>query len=157
MRQCPHDKIPRVQIAGRLAPAVKILRGIDLRLDRADDGVGDLVLHGEYVEQVAVIMFRPDMTAGRGVVELRGDTHAIADLSYATFDDIAHAEFDCDLLHVHRLALVGERRVAGDHEEPAQFRKPGDDVLADPVGKILLFLITAHVVERQHGNRGPVR
>jgi len=38
-------------------------------------------------------------------------------------------------------ALVDERRVARDHEEPAQLGQRGDDVLADAIGKILLLRI----------------
>ena len=59
MRQRPHHQVPRVHVVGRFAPAAKILRRIDLRLDRGDDGVGDLVLHGEYIGQVAVVMLAP--------------------------------------------------------------------------------------------------
>ena len=138
MRKRPHHQIPGVHAAGWLALAAEILRSIDLRLDCHHDGVGDLVLHGEHVDQLAIVMFRPDMAAGRGIVELRGDAHAIATLAYAAFDDVAHAELGGDLLDMHRLALVGERRVARDNEEPAQFRQRGDDVLADSVGKIRL-------------------
>jgi hypothetical protein len=58
---------------------------------------------------------------------------------------------------VHGLGLVNERRVARDHEEPAQLGQCRDDVFADPVGKILLFRIAAHIGEGKHRNRGPVR
>ena len=101
-------------------------------------------------------MLRPDVAAGRGVIELRRDADAIAAPSYTAFDHVAHTEFGSDLPHVHRLALVGKRRVARDHEEPAQFRQRSDDVLADPVGEVLLLPVAAHIVERQYGNRRPV-
>jgi len=45
MRQRPHHQIPGVQAVWRFAPAAKIFRHIDLRLDRGDDRLGDLVLH----------------------------------------------------------------------------------------------------------------
>ena len=38
-------------------------------------------------------MFRPDVAAGRGVIELSGDAHAVAALAHAALDDIAHAKF----------------------------------------------------------------
>jgi len=50
-------------------------------------------------------------------------------------------------------ALVDEGRVARDHEKPAQPGQRGYDVLADPVGKIFLLPVAAHVDERQDGNR----
>ena len=49
MRQRPHHQIPGIHAVGRLALGAKIFRGIKLRLDRGDDGLGDLVLHGEHV------------------------------------------------------------------------------------------------------------
>lgn len=86
----------------------KILRGVDLRLDRRDDALSDLVLHGEDVDQLAVVALGPEMTAGGGVVELRGDTHAIVHLAHAALDDVADAEFLGDLPEVDRAPLVGE-------------------------------------------------
>ncbi len=143
-------------LARRLALGAEILRGIELRLDRRDDGLGDFVLHGEHVGEVAVVALRPDMAAGGDVVELRRDAHAVAALAHAALDHIADAELLGDLLHMHRLALVDERRVARDHEEPAQLGQCGDDVFADAVGKILLLRIAAHVGEGQHGDGRPV-
>ena len=90
------------------------------------------------------------------VVELRRDAHAVAVLAHAAFDHIADAELVGDLLHVDGLALVDKRRVARDHEEPAQLGQRRDDVLADAVGEILLLRIAAHVGEGKHGDGGPV-
>ena len=109
MRQRPHHQIPRVHAVRRLAPGTKILRGIELRFDRRDDGFGDLVLHREHVGEIAVVAVRPDVAAGGGVVKLRGDTHAVAAFAHAAFDDIADAELLGDLLHMDRLALINER------------------------------------------------
>src|SRR5258705_9626971 len=150
MRQRPHHQVPRVHAVGWLAPAAKVLRGVNLRLDRSDDGVGDLVLHGENVGEVAVVTLRPDMTARCGVVELRSDAYAIAAPSHTAFEHVAHPELGSDLLYLDRLALVGERRVARDHEEPAQFRESGYDVFADFFGVILLLKVAAHIVDRQY-------
>src|SRR3712207_8918965 len=41
--------------------------------------------------------------------------------------DVADAEVPSDLSDVHRVALVGEGRVPGDHEEPAQARQRRED------------------------------
>ena len=51
-----------------------------------------------------------------GVDELDIDAHAVSAALDAAFEDIADVQFAPDLLHVERLALVGERRVAGDDE-----------------------------------------
>src|SRR6266446_4690182 len=47
----------------------------------------------------------------------------IAGLAPRSFEDIAHAELAADLLHIDRLALVSDARVAGYDEEPAD---PGE-------------------------------
>ncbi|MGY4282461.1 hypothetical protein ACVWXO_001681 [Bradyrhizobium sp. LM2.7] len=88
--------------------AAKILRRMDLRLDRRGDRIGDLVLHGEDVDELAVVTFGPEMAAGGGVVELRGDAHAVVRLAHAALDDVADAEFLGDLPDVDRTALVCE-------------------------------------------------
>ncbi len=156
MRQRPHHQIPGIHAVRRLALGAKILRGIKLRLDRGDDGLGDLVLHGEHIGEVAVVALRPDVAAGGDVVELRRDAHAVAALAHAALDHVADAEFLGDLLHMDGFAFVDERRVARDHEEPAQLRQRGDDVLADAVGEIFLFRIAAHIGEGKHGDGGTV-
>ena len=75
---------------------------MDLRLDRGDDRVGDVVLHGEDVDKLAVVALGPEMAAGGGVVELRGDAHAVAGLAHAAFDDVADAELLGDLPDMNR-------------------------------------------------------
>ena len=94
------------------------------------------------------------MRAGLGVDELRGDAHAVARLAHAAFEHIADAELASDLPHVDRLALVGEARIARDHEQPFDARQAGDDVLDHAVGEILLLRIAAHVLERQTAIEG---
>jgi hypothetical protein len=60
------------------------------------------------------------VAAGGDVVELHRDAHAVADLAHAALNHIADAELLGDLLHMDGIALVDERRVARDDEEPAQ-------------------------------------
>jgi hypothetical protein len=60
------------------------------------------------------------MGASGGVAELRRDAYTVAVLAHATLDRIADAQFVSDLLHVDGSAFEDERRVARDHEEPAE-------------------------------------
>ena len=143
-------------MSGVLRRAAEILRRIKLRLDRRHHGLRDLVLHGEHIRQIAVVALGPEVTAGSDIVQLRGDADMVAILAHGALDDIADAEFLADLLQVHRLALVDEGGVAGDHIEPAQLRQRGDDVLADAFGEIFLLGFAGDVGERQHGDRGTI-
>ena len=99
MRQRAHHQIPCIHAVRRFALGAEIFRGVKLRLDRGDDGLGDLILHGEHVGDVAIVALRPDVAAGCDVVELRGDAHAIAAFAHAALDHITDAELLGDLLH----------------------------------------------------------
>src|SRR5262245_28059711 len=59
--------------------------------------------------------------------------------------------------YAHRLAAIGEGRVAGDDEQVRIARQLGDDVFRDPVGKVYVLNAIAHIVEGKHCDRGFVR
>src|ERR1700737_4928414 len=99
----------------------------------------------------------PQIPATLGIYELGRDAHAVAGLADAAFQHEAHPELAADLLDLDRLALVGERGVAGDDEQGGDLREVGDQVLGNAVAEILLFGVAAHVGERQDGDRRLVR
>ena len=124
-----------------------------LHLQLLDDRVRDLVLDREDVGQVAVEAVGPDVPAVLAADQLPGDPHPRAGLADAALQHEAHAELLAHLLHVDGLALVRERGVAGDDEQPRDLREVGDDVLGDAVAEVFLLGVAAHVVERQHDDR----
>jgi len=67
------------------------------------------------------------MRAGQGIDQLPGDAHASSRLAYRALEDIAHAELAPDMLHVDGAPLVGEGRIAGDDEEPADLAQSSDE------------------------------
>ena len=127
-----------------------------LGFDGTGDAAGDFVLQGKDVADLAVVPFGPVMAAGQRIDELRRDAQPRARPADAAFEYIAHAEIARDPLHVDCPALVDECRVAGDDEQPADAGEPGDQILGDAIGKVLLFGIAAHIGERQHRDRGAV-
>ena len=140
-------------LSGCLPAGPESLLGVEMRLDRGHDLLGDVVLHREDVVQLAVVLLGPDVLAAPGVDQLAGDAQPPAGRAHAALQHVAHAEVARDLAHVDRAALVGEGRVAGDHEQPAQPGERGDDVLGDAVGEIVLLGIAAEIGERQHRDR----
>jgi len=94
------------------------------------------------------------MRAGLGIDQLAGDAHTVAALAHRTFEDIAHAQLAPDLLHIDGTPFVGESRIAGDHEEAVDAAERGDDLLDHAVDEIFLLRITAHILKRQHRDRG---
>ena len=92
--------------------------GDELGVQRAGQAGDDFVLHVEEIGQRLVEPLGPEMIARFGVDELHIDAHAVSAALNAALEDIADVQLAPDRLHVERLALVGERRVAGDHEAP---------------------------------------
>src|SRR5262249_45672551 len=74
----------------------------------------------------------------------------------APFKHRANAEFTGHHTDVDGFALIGEARIARDHQETADLGEVGDHVLGYPVSKVFLLGIAAHVLKRQNGDRGPV-
>ena len=83
------------------------------------------------------------MRAGFGIDQLGVDPDPIARASDAALQHIAHPELAADLLGVHRFVLVGEGRIAGDHEYPEAPRQIGCQIVSDPISEILLPAIFA--------------
>ena len=71
-------------------------------------------------------------------------------LAHRAFEHVTDAELDADSLHVDRVALVGEARVAGDHEKPADAAERGDDLLDHAVGEIFLLGVAGEIGEGQY-------
>ena len=99
---------PGIQGSGRLAYGASKLSVGNSRRNGNRHRLGDLVLHREDVRDITVVALRPDMIAGLRLDQLRGNANAVARFSQTTFEDISHAEFAPDFLHVDGAALVGE-------------------------------------------------
>src|SRR5439155_4417770 len=65
-----------------------------------DNGVGDLVLNGKDVDQIAIEPFSPKMTAVAAADELTSYSHAFSRLAHTTFHDESDSELTPDLLHL---------------------------------------------------------
>ena len=87
-----------------------------LQLQSAGEPRDDVVLHLQKVAAVFIETLRPEMRAGFRVDELGVDPDAARRRLHRAFQHIFHAEILADRLHVGRLALEGEGRVARDDE-----------------------------------------
>src|SRR5271157_6085117 len=74
--------------------------------------------------------------------------------SNTPLENISYTQFLTNLLNFYGLALVCEGRVTSNHKELWNLAERSDDLLSEPVAKVLLFGIPAHVCERQHGDGG---
>ena len=92
--------------------------------------------HGDAMPSIAVLPFQNLGGDPKEDYFSDGITNdIIADLLNAPFEDVANAQITPNILYVHGLALVGEDRIAGDHEQIVEAGKIGDDVDRDAVAE----------------------
>ena len=94
------------------------------------------------------------MPAGGGVDQLRGNSHLVVRLAHAPFQHIAHAHLPAHVLHLDRLAFVGERGVAGDNKQTRDLGEVTGDIFRDSVAEVVLLGIFAYVDEGQDDDGG---
>ena len=133
--QRAQEEIVGAQVLGRLGQRAPDLQCPQARRYGGDHVLGDVVLQGEDVAQAALVAVGPDMSAGPGLDELGGDTHAVSGLAHAALDHIAHAELASHLLDVDGAALVGEAGIARDHEQPGSAGERGETSSTMPSAK----------------------
>src|SRR5262249_34214002 len=95
----PQVVVVRVEAFRRLPLRTFDLRSLELRRDRADDGLRHLILQLEDVAEGAIEAIGPDVAAGGRIDELSGNAHALR-LAHAPFQHVAHTEVASDLSDV---------------------------------------------------------
>src|SRR5215831_8804624 len=111
-------------------------RSDKLKVERDGNSVRDLVLQSEQIAYVIVEPLRPEMGVGPRVDQLRVDADLIARTPNAPFEYVTHTKLSADLLGVYPLVLIGERRIARDHEHSRDPRQIGRQIFGDAVREI---------------------
>ena len=131
--------------------------GQELELQCRHDRLGNFILDGEDVREVAVVAVGPNVVAGLAVDQLGVDPNPIAGLADAAFQHVGDVELARDLADIESLALERECGVAGNDREGRDLRQVGDDVVGYPVAEIFLLRVAAQIDERQHADRDSTR
>jgi len=92
------------------------------------------------------------MRASGGIDELSRDAHSVCRFAHAPFQHVAHSKLASDLLHVNGAPLVGEARVACDHEQLSEMRQRGNDLLHYSISEIVLLWIGAQIGEGENSD-----
>ena len=124
---------------------------------RLDDRVRQLVFDHEDVPELPVVRLRPQMVAVRCIHELRSDPHGAAFAPDAPLEDGGDGKLLTDRPYAHVLPLERERGGARDHVKTFHVGERVDHFLGYAVREVLVILLSAHVHERQHGDRGRSR
>src|SRR5215475_449795 len=123
-----------------------------MRGEDSNDRAHNLILHSKDIIDLAIVVLGPAVSACPSIDQLGGDAYAIATPPHTSFQHIAHSEFAADLADIRRFTLVLKAGIARDHEQLADARQLGDEILYDAVGEILLLGITAQVGEGENGD-----
>src|SRR6516225_11447573 len=98
--------------ARAFAPHSRLFAKRQPNLERGDDVLRNPVLKREHVVEVALETVGPHMAAVQAVDQLCRQSHAIASLAHAAFQDIASAEHSTDFADVPRLTPEHKTRIA---------------------------------------------
>src|ERR1700757_2258498 len=88
-----------------------------------------------------------------GLNRLGADPQLFTCLSHASFDYEIRTETLAHFPDIDGGAFEVKSRCPCNHLQPRDTRKRVDNLFADPVAKVVLLRLRAHVYERQHGNR----
>src|SRR5438874_8215591 len=127
-----------------------------LDLELLHNGMGDFVLDGEDVGQIAIVAIGPDVSAVFPMDELSGHPNARPGFPHASFQNKVDPEVLRDLLHLDRFALVSKDGVSGDDEQTRHLGEVRDDVFGNAVAEIFLLRIAAHINKGKNGDRWPL-
>src|SRR5215469_8042519 len=144
---------PSVEASRRLPQSALLLRIAYSRCNRDRHRLSDLILHRENVSEFTIIAFGPDVVAGLGLDQLRGDADAVAGTSHGAFEYVAYTKVASDPFHIDGAALIGEAGIAGDHEQRRIARQRGDDLLNRAVREVFLLGVAAKIGEGHYRNR----
>ena len=124
----------------------------ELHFESLDHGRRELGLHLEDIGEIAIVLLRPEVVAVGGVDELGRDANAVAGLAHAAFQQRRYVQLGSDAREILVLPLEVEGRGPPHHIEAIDLSKRVEDLLGDPVGEVLLFLVRTEVDEREDGD-----
>jgi hypothetical protein len=120
---------------------------------RGRDTLGDLVLDGEDIFELAVVALRPALIAVLDVDQLHVDPEAIAGLAHAALENRGDTQAPSHGADVHSRPTELERRAAGGDAEPIDVGQRVDQLLGEAVTEIVLVAGRAQVGKRQDRDR----
>ena len=119
---------------------------------RSHDVLGDLILNGEDIFELAIITLRPEVVAVSHVDELRRDAKPVAGFPHAALQHRVDLESASDLADVLVFFLERERGRARRHSECLHLAQGIDDLFRDAVAEVFVVRIVAHVHKSEHSD-----
>lgn len=89
-----------------------------------------------------------------GLIQQRGNSHAVAGLPHTALEDRPHAERNRDLGYVRVLSLECECRCPHRDLEAVDLSKRIQQLFRKPIAEVFVFGVRTHVCKRKYGDRG---
>src|SRR5262249_14649530 len=147
-----NDAFPCVETFRRFARRPKFLRETNLRRYCCQDGVRDFILDCEFVVDMSVVPFRPELAICKSIQEPHRDSSTIAHLVETTFHQVPHPKVMGDILSLESFAVVAERGYQRNDRQQVEPCQRGVDFLCQANSEAFATAISGHIVERKHGN-----
>src|SRR5436309_14260637 len=130
------------EIAGRPALNGRFLSGRDFGVKLLSDFLRNLALDRKQVVQIAIVLFRPDVSVRARVDQLRVHMKPGADSPDAALQHMGDSQLVTDLTHVPLAAIVHHAGPA-DHLQIGDFCKLGQNVVLHTIDEGPSFLLPA--------------
>src|SRR4029079_18107377 len=99
--------------------------------------------------KILVIVLCPEIVAAHRVRQLGGNPNPVAKLPDAARHHIPDAQLPADLADIDGSPLVESRRTMRDYEQLMEATQSGNDVVGNPLRKIVLSGLVAEIGERK--------
>src|SRR5262249_35003686 len=109
---------PGIKTVSRLHSCTFAFRAAQLRFNRADKRLCNLILHSKDIRKRAIVASGPYVIPAGALDQARADANAVISTTHAPYKQVADAELTGDLLQVNFSILVGKGRMTRDHEKP---------------------------------------
>ena len=140
-------------IVGRAALQSPLVFAGPLSLQPPGHRRGNVTLHRQQVDQLAIVLSAPEQRALVDVGEFDADGQRVAATGNATREDGGHVKLVTDLLRRHRLPLVAPGDTERNHLEAGQPGQAVTDAFGDSIGDVLVVRVIVSNLERQDGDR----
>jgi hypothetical protein len=118
MRNRLCHQVVRVDVDGPPAAQTHRFGHDELRPDRIDDTIGDIILPREDIGNRAIVPVGPDVNALGRIDQLGGDSDVATRLPHAALEHVTCAQIGRQLPDVDRFAFEGKAGVTIDNREP---------------------------------------
>ena len=155
MPHAPPDEVPCGHVSGVASNGKSGFALEELRFDRCDHTLGDLILDRKDICHREIVAFGPQMCATFRIDELYRDAQPLCRIAHAPMECVLGAEYLRSFCDIDRPVPYCEGRTADDHAKPSVSRECSNDIVSNAIGEVLFSRLLADNCERQYCDQWP--